>query len=52
MSKPDPADQRLFLTDDEQWEAFNTALNRPAEHKPALAELLREPTIFEGSDQT
>ena len=38
----DSADRNLFLLNDEQWEAFWAALERPAEDKPRLAQLLSE----------
>jgi uncharacterized protein (DUF1778 family) len=39
------ADRRLFKLDDEQWQAFQDALDRPVEHKPRLATLLTKPGI-------
>ena len=41
------ADRRLFVLDDEQWQAFQSALDAPAQEKPRLARLLKEPSIFE-----
>ena len=36
------ADQTRFLLDEEQWEAFSKALDRPAEDKPRLRRLFQE----------
>ena len=41
------ADQRLFLLDDEQWEAFLAALDAPTKPRPRLESLLREPSVLE-----
>jgi uncharacterized protein (DUF1778 family) len=41
------ADRRLFILDDAQWRAFNTALDRPVSRKPRLAKLLTEPSALE-----
>jgi uncharacterized protein (DUF1778 family) len=41
------ADRRLFRLDDEQWEAFNAALDRPVAAKPRLARLLSEKSVLE-----
>lgn len=42
------ADRRWFMLDDEAWDAFQDALERPAVVKPRLAELLSEDTdLFE-----
>lgn len=41
------ADQRLFLCDDEEWQAFMTALDAPVKPRPRLERLMREPSIFE-----
>jgi uncharacterized protein (DUF1778 family) len=40
-------DQRLFFVDEEQWNSFQEALNRPAEVKPALKKLLEEKAPWE-----
>ena len=40
-------DQRVFFADDESWEAFSNALERPAELKPRLRELLRSSSPWE-----
>jgi hypothetical protein len=45
---PDPADQRLFIVDAEAFDAFMDRLDRPAEAKPQLAELLRRRPTFDG----
>lgn len=37
------AEQRLFALNDEQWEQFQTALDRPVQDKPQLRKLLTEP---------
>jgi uncharacterized protein (DUF1778 family) len=36
------ADRRLFLLDDEQWDAFMAALDAPPEPMPRLERLFRE----------
>ena len=41
------ADRRLFLLDDEQWEAFLAALDAPTKPRPRLESLLREPIVLE-----
>ena len=41
------ANQRLFLLDDEQWEAFLAALDAPTKPRPRLESLLREPSVLE-----
>ncbi|MFT4295251.1 MAG: DUF1778 domain-containing protein [Micropruina sp.] len=40
------ADRRVFFLDDDAWTRFQTALDRPVQHKPALAALFAEPSIF------
>jgi len=40
-------DRRLFLLDDEQWKAFQAALDRPPMDKPRLKKLLSEPSVFD-----
>lgn len=40
-------DRRLFVLDDEQWQAFQAALDSPPQEKPRLARLLTEPSVFE-----
>jgi uncharacterized protein (DUF1778 family) len=37
------ADRTRFVLDVETWDAFTAALDRPAEVKPAVSELLRRP---------
>ena len=37
------ADRRQFVLDDDAWTAFNAALDRPAEVRPQVVELLRRP---------
>jgi len=41
------ADRRLFLLDDEQWDAFMAALDAPPQPMPRLEKLLREPSVLE-----
>lgn len=40
-------DQRLFLADDESWQAFLDALERPVRIKPRLSELMRHHAPWE-----
>jgi uncharacterized protein (DUF1778 family) len=40
------ADRRHFLLDDEQWTAFQQALDRPVQIKPRLKKLLNEPGVL------
>jgi uncharacterized protein (DUF1778 family) len=40
-------DRRLFLVDEERWERFREALDRPAAEKPRLARLLQTPVVIE-----
>jgi len=37
------ADRRQFVLDDDAWAAFTAALDRPAEARPQVVELLRRP---------
>jgi uncharacterized protein (DUF1778 family) len=41
------ADRRLFVLDDATWTEFLAVLDRPVSHKPRLAKLFAEPTIFD-----
>lgn len=41
------AERRLFLLDQNQWDAFMAALDAPTKPKPRLEALLREPSVFE-----
>lgn len=41
------ADRRLFAMDDAAWAEFLAVLDRPVSHKPRLAQLFAEPSIFE-----
>ena len=41
------ADQRLFVLDDDQWEAFTAALDAEPKSRPRLVALLREPGVFD-----
>ncbi len=40
-------DRRRFGLDAEQWSAFQAALDAPPRPLPRLAELLREPSVFD-----
>ena len=40
------ADRRQFVLDDEQWQAFQQALDRPIQAKPRLKKLLGEPGVL------
>ena len=39
--------RRLFRLDDEQWQTFQDALDRPVTEKPRLARLLAEKSMLE-----
>lgn len=41
------ADRRLFTLDDATWAEFVSVLDRPVLHKPRLAKLFAEPSIFD-----
>jgi len=41
------AERRMFWLDDDQWRAFQDALDRPAGSKPRLAGLLEEKSVLE-----
>jgi uncharacterized protein (DUF1778 family) len=41
------ADRRLFILDDESWQAFQTALDRPVQEKPQLKQLITERGFFD-----
>jgi uncharacterized protein (DUF1778 family) len=41
------ADRRAFALDDAAWTEFLAILDRPAQHKPRLAKLFAEDSIFE-----
>jgi len=41
------ADRKLFALNDEQWEAFQQALDRPLKERPELKKLLNEPGVFD-----
>ena len=41
------ANRRLFRLDDEQWQAFQDLLDRPATEKPRLARLMAEKSVLE-----
>ena len=40
-------DQKLFFADDESWQAFLDALERPPEIKPRLGDLMRQHAPWE-----
>lgn len=40
------ADRRRFVPDEEQWQAFQQALDRPVQTKLRLRKLLREPGLL------
>ena len=40
------SEQRLFILNGEQWDAFNAFLDRPPQEKPALRRLLTEPGVL------
>lgn len=40
------ADRTRFELNEEQWGAFQKALNRPVQHKPQLEKLLKEPGLL------
>ena len=41
------ADRRHFVLNDEEWQAFQQALDRPVQAKPLLKKLLGEPGILD-----
>lgn len=41
------ASQQHFVYTAKQWDAFTAALDRPAQHKPRLRELLNKPSILD-----
>jgi uncharacterized protein (DUF1778 family) len=41
------ADRRLFVLDDAAWAEFLAVLDRPVAHKPGLAKLFTERSIFD-----
>ena len=41
------ADRRHFLLDEERWDAFQAALDRPVQTKPRLQKLLSQPGILD-----
>ena len=40
------ADRRHFVINDEQWESFQQALDRPVQAKPRLKQVLSEPGVL------
>ncbi|WP_412744826.1 DUF1778 domain-containing protein [Krasilnikovia sp. MM14-A1004] len=45
------ADRRAFLLDEQDWRAFDEALERPAQDVGGLRELLSQPTVLDARDQ-
>jgi uncharacterized protein (DUF1778 family) len=43
------ADRRVFALDDPAWTEFLAVLDRPVSHKPRLAKLFTEPSVFDES---
>lgn len=41
------AERRVFLLNDEEWEAFLAALDAPPQPMPRLEKLLKEPSVLE-----
>jgi uncharacterized protein (DUF1778 family) len=41
------ADRRLFLLDEDRWQAFLKALDQPVKHRPRLQRLLTEPGLLD-----
>jgi uncharacterized protein (DUF1778 family) len=41
------AARHRFVLDEEQWQAFHEALDRPVQHKPELKRLLSEPGVLD-----
>lgn len=41
------ANQRHFVLNDAQWQAFTAALDAPSKPRPRLEALLREPGVFD-----
>jgi uncharacterized protein (DUF1778 family) len=41
------ADRHLFILDDELWQTFQAALDRPVQEKPQLKQLLTERGFFD-----
>lgn len=39
--------RKVFVLDEEQWQAFQDALDAPTKEKPRLRCLLTEPSVFE-----
>ncbi|MDR1214975.1 MAG: DUF1778 domain-containing protein [Propionibacteriaceae bacterium] len=40
------ADRQRLVLNDEDWDAFNAALDHPAHVLPALQEFMRQPSVF------
>ena len=47
VSQTTLADRRLFILDDELWQIFQAALDRPLQEKPHLKQLLTEQGFFD-----
>ena len=41
------ADRQMFLLDDDQWQAFVSALDGPEKSKPGWAKILGDKSVFE-----
>ncbi|MEA3638358.1 MAG: DUF1778 domain-containing protein [Lamprobacter sp.] len=41
------AARHRFVLDEEQWQAFHEALDRPVQHKPELKRLLSQPGVLD-----
>lgn len=41
------AERHLFLLNDQQWQAFQSALDQPTVNKPRLKKLLTDPGVFD-----
>ncbi|TDD89293.1 DUF1778 domain-containing protein [Actinomadura darangshiensis] len=44
------ADRRVFVLDEQGWQAFDQALERSPGEVPGLRELLETPTVLDGPD--
>jgi uncharacterized protein (DUF1778 family) len=44
------ADRRLFTLGEQEWDAFDAALDSPARDIPGLRKLMAEPTVLDESD--
>jgi uncharacterized protein (DUF1778 family) len=46
------ADRRVFTLDRKNWDAFIAALDAPPRRQPRLERLFREPSVFDGKNET